>query len=321
MRLKFQRYLTIFTVFFSCFSVAGELPDLRVAALQSGTVNWELAHLKQQKLDHKNGFNLIIDKVASLSAARLGLTSDSTDLIVSDWLWAGKRNADGEKLGFIPFSSQIGMVMKKRGIEISGYEDLKGKNIGVAGGPMNKGWVLLQAAAKESGIDLQQQSKVQFGAPPLLNQALKRGQIDILVTFWHYGARLEVEAYESWVSLKQIMYDLGIKSRVPMLGYLFKQSLYLEKEKALEGFARAISQTKEQLNTNDEAWETLRPIMKVDSDELFKAYVSGYRNGIPGPITPAQAEDAARFYILIDSLNSHPTGQTLDKAIFVGLDR
>jgi len=316
MFISLRKLITYAFLLFSFNAFAEQLPQVRVAVLQSGTVNWELQHLKNQSYDRQFGFDLQINKVASLSAARLALTSDSADIIVSDWLWAGKRNADGAQLRFIPFSSQIGSVIVKPGQTIKTLAELKGKNIGVAGGPLNKGWVLLRTAAKDAGVDLEKEAKVQYGAPPLLSQALKRGQVDVLVTFWHYGARLEAEGYQRWLSLEGLMSDLGMKSKVPMLGYILKAGFANQNSVAVEGFTKAIQQTKNDLAENDTYWNGLRHLMKAENDEIYQALIKGYRNGTPKSVDTDQISDAVRFFELIDQLSTHPSGNQLDPTLF-----
>lgn len=315
---QLRAFLTVFFITFSSFCFAESLPNLEVTVLQSGTVNWELEYVKKQQLDKVNGFRLSINRVASLSAARLALTSESTDMIVSDWLWAGRRNNDGDSLRFVPFSSQIGSIILGKGVNLKALEDLKGKRIGVAGGPLNKGWVLLRAAAKKAGLDLQKDTEIQFGAPPLLSQALKRGQVDILVTFWHYGARLEAEGYSNWMTLESLMQELGMKSNVPMLGYLFKNDLLVNNAQLVDGFAKAISQAKQKLLHDDMGWVSLKPIMKAENNLIYQALKSGYRSGIPAQISSEQVTDVVKFYNLIDSLSANPTGKSLNPELFYG---
>ena len=316
MFISLRKLITYAFLLFSFNAFAEQLPQVRVAVLQSGTVNWELQHLKNQSYDKQFGFDLQIYKVASLSAARLALTGDSADIIVSDWLWAGKRNADGGQLRFIPFSSQIGSVIVKPEQTIDSLVELKGKNIGVAGGPLNKGWVLLQTAAKNAGVDLQKEAKVQFGAPPLLSQALKRGQVDLLVTFWHYGARLEAEGYQRWLSLEELMSGLGMQSKVPMLGYILKAGFAKQNQDAVEGFIQAIQLAKNDLAENDTYWNGLKPLMKAQNEEIYEALIKGYRNGMPQSVNTDQIRDAVRFFELIDQLSSHPSGNKLDPTLF-----
>ncbi|WP_051221829.1 ABC transporter substrate-binding protein [Neptunomonas japonica] len=293
-----------------------QLPKLKVTVIAWGTVNWELQHIKQTQLDHKNGYDLVIDRVASLSAARIAITAGHTDFIVSDWLWASERNHKGANLRFIPFSKQIGSIIAAKGNSITRYSSLKGKRIGIAGGPMNKGWVLMRAAAKKEGVDLQQEAKIQFGAPSLLSQAIKNGQLDMLATFWHYGARLETEGYQKPYSLRAIMKDLGLKSNVPMLGYLYKTKLGDQHPHLVTAFYKSINDAKAQLAVDDAAWQTLRPFMKSENDKIYHTLIAGYRSGIPDELSQQQIEDAANFYTIVDGLKPYPTGLRLNPELF-----
>ena len=56
---------------------------------------------------------------------------------------------------WIPYSANIGALMVKGDGSVRALPDLKGKRIGVAGGPLDKSWLLLLAYGREAaGIDL-----------------------------------------------------------------------------------------------------------------------------------------------------------------------
>lgn len=295
-------------------------PQLKVAVLASGTVNWELQHIKNQKLDHLNNFDLKVIKVASMSAAKVALTSGNAEIIVADWLWAAERNSKGESLRFIPFSNKIGMVLKPASSSVSDLSELKNKRIGVAGGPLNKGWILLQAAAQKNGINLKSDAVVQFGSPPLLTQSLKSGRLDLLVTFWHYGARLEAEGYEKVVGLQELMGELGMDSQLPMLGYLVKQEQIERNPELIDNFTKAVVTAKNQLLNDDAYWADLRKLMRVENDQVYRALIAGYREGIPSSITSDQIEDAKQFYKIINQYKPSLKGSELNGTMFYKAD-
>ena len=57
------------------------------------------------------------------------------------------------------------------GLPIRTIPDLKDKKIGVAGGPLDKSWLLIQALARrDHGLDLAASNEIVFGAPPLLRK-------------------------------------------------------------------------------------------------------------------------------------------------------
>lgn len=276
---------------FTATAQAGERPVLRLSVLQFGTAHWELDHMARQGLDKAHGFDLQVRLVADVPASRLAVTSGSADGAVSDVLWAQARHEAGTSYLFVPFSSQIGEVMVAEGSATQTLSDLVGKRIGVAGGPDGQGWLLLQRAAAEEGIDLSRQAKVQFGAPPLLGQALRRGQVDALLTYWHFAARMRGEGGVSTAfTMDELLGDAGLTPDLPVLGYLFPAAWAEGNAEVIERFARALSETKEQLAGHAEHWLAIRPLMRADSDAVFEALRDSFIAGIPEPLSAANVE-------------------------------
>src|ERR1700730_17852278 len=119
----------------------------RVAVQKTGTLAWELDVVKRHGIDRK--LNLTIDTVelASTEAGKLALKGGSSDLILSDWLWVARERSLGDTLVFYPTSSALGAVMAPAQSSIRSVLDLKKKKLAVAGGPLDKSWLLLQAFA------------------------------------------------------------------------------------------------------------------------------------------------------------------------------
>lgn len=282
-------------------SRAASLPLVKASILQFGTVHWELAAMVEQGLDRAHGFELVIDTRANLSATRLALTANQVHVIVGDWLWALQRHVAGSPKLFLPYSSSIGSLIVQDDSPIEDITDLAGRRVGVAGGPDSKGWILLQAAAREQGIDLSLE-QVQFAAPPLLNQALRRGQIDAVLTYWHYGAELLAEGgARELVSMTRLAESLGLAARMPMLGYVFNRRWADAHPQEVKAFAAAVAETKSRLLASDAAWEPIRELMRAKDAALFRAYKAGYRAGDPGSlgVSPGQIENARSLYRLV----------------------
>lgn len=280
---------------------AESLPVIRASVLQFGTVHWELAAMVEEGLDRAHGFELAIDTRANLSATRLALTANQADVIVGDWLWTIQRHNAGAPKLYLPYSASIGSLIVQADSDITRIGDLVGRRIGVAGGPDSKGWILLQAAAQQQGIDLSL-DQVQFAAPPLLNQALQRGQLDAVLTYWHYGAELLAEDdFRELVSMTRLAERLGLDARMPMLGYVFNRDWAEDHPHRVDAFASAVAATKSRLLNSDAAWEPIRPLMQADDPTLFQAYKAGYREGDPGSlsVSPSQIESARSLYQLI----------------------
>ena len=275
------------------------LPMLTISVLQYGTPHWELDHLKRHGLDKANGFDLEVRLVADLPASRLALSSGSVDGAVSDLLWAQQRYMAGTAYRYVPFSSQIGEVLVSADSSIRTLADLRGKRIGVAGGPDGLGWLLLQRAAAAQGIELAREASVQYAAPPLVGQALRRGQLDALLTFWHFSARMRGEGgVRSAFRLADLTRTLDFDPDLPILGYLFADAWALEHPDLLEGFARALRETKRQLASDPEQWQAIRPLMRADNDAVFAALRDSFIEGIPQPLDKTRIEALQRLLIL-----------------------
>ena len=93
-------------------------------------------------------------ELASTEAGKIALKGGSADLMLSDWLWVARERSLGDGLVFYPSSSTLGAVMVPGQSPITEIADLKGKKLAVAGGPIDKSWLLLQALARRSGVDL-----------------------------------------------------------------------------------------------------------------------------------------------------------------------
>src|SRR5436190_21753905 len=121
---------------------------IRLAVQKTGTLAWELDVIKTHGLDRK--LDLLIEPIelASTEAGKIALKGGSADLMLSDWLWVARERSLGDGLVFYPSSSTLGAVMVPAQSAIRELIDLKGKKLAVAGGPLDKSWLLLQAFAR-----------------------------------------------------------------------------------------------------------------------------------------------------------------------------
>ncbi len=288
---------------------AGELDStadsrslIRIGVLQHGTVNWELAAMQLLGIDARFNLRLELLPLANVPATQIALKSGRVDMIVSDWLWVARQRQQGDPLQLLPYSRAIGRLLVAKDSSIQSLAELRGKRIGIAGGPLSKGWLLMQAAARQQGIDLRIESSPVFAAPPLLNAALEQGRIDALVTFWHYAARLQGNGYRVLADLQALATELGMASGMPMLGYVFRQSWAEQQPTVVHAFAQAIAATKQTLADQPQHWQPLRPLMNAENDVVFDSLRNGYVEGIPTPLTQQQIADAQRFYQLLHRL-------------------
>jgi NitT/TauT family transport system substrate-binding protein len=280
-------------------AVADPVP-IRVGVLEFGTVNWELNTIRHYGFDTQHGIDLQPVGLAGRDATALALRSGDVDAIVIDWIWVSRERAQGYDYTFMPFSKAVGALVVPQDSDIEDLSDLEGRHIGVAGGPLDKSWLLLRALAeKEHGLDLEAAVEVAFGAPPLLNEQLRLGRLDGVVTYWHFVAALEAEGMRRVLDVEQIGRRLGIESDVPLLGFVFHQDWADDNEAALLGLLRASLAAKALLAVDDSAWERLRPVMQVEDEAVFVQLRQGYRDGIISSWGDQERGDAEQLFSIM----------------------
>lgn len=289
------------------------LPEIRLSVLQFGTADWELAAMKGAGFDKANGFKLTVQKVANLGASHLAVTSGSADAAVADLLWTQSQYARGMAYRYLPFSASIGEIVVPAGSPVRSVSDLKGLRLGIAGGPDSKGWKLLLAKAGQQNIDLEAETTKQYAAPPLLNEGLRRGQLDAVVTYWHFAARLKSDGrFRSALSMKELLQQLKLDSNLPMLGYVFREDWADSNPSLVAGFDRALKQTMRQLRQDQTSWEPLRSLMQATDDETFEALRDGFIEGMPAPLTSAKMTDLRTLLELLGT----PTEAVMPERLF-----
>ena len=288
------------------FAVAGaaraaDLGTIRVGVLKFGTVNWELDVIKTHGLDRKEGFTLAVETFGGNDAADVALMGGSVDAIVEDWLFVSRQRAEGVPLTFVPYSSNVGAVMVKEGID--SLADLKGKRLGIAGGPLDKGWLLLQAYARSTtGMDLKREVEPVYGAPPLLNEKLKSGELAAVLNYWHFGARLEPEGYKRLIGIGQVQEALGIPASVPQLGYIFQEPWAESHKELVQAFVRASRAAKAIMKSDDQEWQRLKPLTRAENDAQLDAFMRRYREGIVERWGEKERNEAAKLYEVVAGL-------------------
>jgi NitT/TauT family transport system substrate-binding protein len=281
---------------------AQDLGAIKVGVLEFGTVNWELDVIKHHGLDRQRHFTLEVQVFGSGEATNVALQGEAVDAIVDDYFWVSRQRSDGQMLTFVPFSSTVGALMVPPDSDIASLADLKDKRLGVAGGPLDKGWLLLQAlAAKRHGMDLAAEVEPVYGAPPLLNAKVQDGELDAVLNYWHFAARLDARGFRQLVGIQEAIAELGAASVPPQLGFVFFQAFVDDNPELIAAFADASRAAKELLQ-GDAEWDRIRPLTKAEDDATFEALKRRYRAGIIAHWGAAEQADAAKVYAMLAGL-------------------
>jgi NitT/TauT family transport system substrate-binding protein len=282
---------------------ASAAETVRVGVLKFGTVNWELSTIQRHALDRQHGFVLDVLALAGDQATKVALQAGEVDMIVSDWLWVSRQRAAGKRYTFVPFSSSVGSLMVPADSPIHSLADLQGKKIAVAGGPLDKSWLLLRGLTeRRHGFDPAVAGEVVFGAPPLLTQKAEAGEVDAVLNYWHYSARLEAKGFRRIIGANEAAMALGASGPVSAIGYVFDEDWAAQHTDTVRGFIAASSDAKELLRSSDAEWETLREMTGAKDDATLFALRERFREGIPARPLSEEMADTAKVYEILAEL-------------------
>jgi NitT/TauT family transport system substrate-binding protein len=277
-------------------------PSIRVAILKTGTFAWELDVIRRHGLDREADVSIDVTEFASPQAGELALRSGQADVIITDWLYVSRVRSLGERLAFYPYSTAIGAIMTPATSVIGKLAELQGKTLAVAGGPLDKGWLIAQGAALQEGFDLKKRASIVYGAPPLLAEKARQGEFDASLNFWNFCAALEAEGFHRLVGVEELAMRLGATGPLANLGYVFFEDWAQQNRATLERFLAAARKAKDLLRQSSSEWELIRPRLNSADESTLAVYRERYAQGIPRRPIAVEEADARKIYAVLAKL-------------------
>ncbi len=282
-------------------ALAAAVPEIRLGLVQFGTVQWIAEVMRRHGLDAAHGFRLKTIMLASPEAGRIAIMGGQAEMVVLDWPFVAVQRGNGTRLSFAPLSSATGGIMVKPGSEIRSLAQLEGRRLGVAGGPIDKSWLVVQAAARRlHALDLATAARISYGAPPLLEAKLLQGELDAVLTYWSFAARLEARGHVQAISVTDCAVALGLPPRLGLIGFVFREDWATGAGSGIEAFLAAATAAQRILAASPAEWEAIRPLMAAPDDLLFERLRARFVAGITTPADgAAQEESAAALFALL----------------------
>ena len=299
--MKIKKYLlSLFLILFTYKNLLAEKNELVIGLLKYGSVGWEIDIIKNNNLDKKNNVEIKTKFFSSKNAATIALQGKAVDLIVTDWVWVSRQRAENKKYFFYPHSMAVGGVMVRGDSEITSIEDLKKKKLGIAGSSIDKSWLLLRAySKKEIGKDLIKYLKPAYAAPPLLNELILRNEIDAVLNYWHYNARLKAVGLREIISVQDVLKGLGIKGKIPAYGWVFSEKFANDNNELINNFLQASKEAKKIMLSSDSEWERIFPLTKAKDRSTLIYLRDAYRDGIPMNFGNNEIEETKKAFKIL----------------------
>jgi len=284
----------------SAFSPAAK--EITIALQEGGTASWEVAAMQAAGLDQQFHIKVDVRGVADSKAGQVALQAAEVDAILSDFVWVSIQRNLGADFTFVPHSLVVGGLMVNPAGPVKSVADLEGQTLAVAGGPVDKSYIVLQAYFNmKTGKTLPDLITAEFGAPPLVNEMLAGGQAQAAMNFWHFNVRARLAGMEQVISVKDMLAELGVSKQPPLLGWVFSEKVAKNKKEEIKRFMDASFATKDLLLTDDAIWDKIRPSMRgaEEDDVLFTALRDAYRAGIVTSYAEADVQAATETFALL----------------------
>ena len=194
----------------------------------------------------------------------------------------------------------VGGIIVKHDSEIIDLNTLKNKKLGIAGSSIDKSWLLFRAYSKKKmAVDPINFLKPTYAAPPLLNEFIERNEIDAVLNYWHYNARLKSKGYRELISVENILKDLGIKTKIPAFGWVFSEKFGKENKNLINNFLKASKEAKRIMLSSDNEWERIFPLTKANDRTTLINLRDAYRNGIPLSFGNNEIEETKKVFKIL----------------------
>ena len=140
------------------------------------------------------------------------------------------------------------------------------------------------------------------------------GNVDAVLNFWHYNARLKAAGMTEVISVKDVLDQLNLNHETPLLGWVFDKTWAEKNSKLVTAFLNSSFQTKEILLNDLGQWDNLKKKMKADEDEtLFVALRDASRDGIVSEFKADHISSASEVFAVMASIGGEKLVGSADK--------
>ena len=154
-------------------------------------------------------------------------------------------------------------IVTRNGVDIKKWEDLKGKKIGVA--PASAVWFQFAAMLKEVGVPYNSFTEIKIqGAAPNAVAALKKGDVDVIITWEPFESQPVAEGFGYWAEGLDYSKSKAVGAELGLIAAT-REALNSKRE-AVRRFLWAYAEAVERLNSSKD--EYAKSIAKFQGIEL-----------------------------------------------------
>jgi NitT/TauT family transport system substrate-binding protein len=196
------------------------------------------------------------------------------DTAVASWIPTALLRGKGHKVT-VAYSMHgyTNDILVKINSPIKSFADLKGKNIGIFGGPFaGTTWMLRLEMVKYFGFDPIKECKVHYGAPPIMMAMLEKGELDATLLLDPQAVRmLETGNFRSIGNMSEIWHKNT--GRYPLHLVIVMNEIWANKNiEVAKRFIAAYKETLEYLKTHTELWPEWAKSSDIKTEQGVKLF-------------------------------------------------
>jgi len=203
-------------------------------------------------------YNLKVEEipVSGPQAQYTAMQTGDFQVATTAWFPVVLMRAQGYKFTIVfPVSSYTDDIVVPADSPLKSMADLKGKRIGISGGPASSGtWIFRTEAVRFFGFDPMKEAKVQFGAAPLLTGLMENNELDaVLIQNPQVVRLLETKKFRSLASFGDIWREKTGQD-VMLVTIVMNEDWAKANREIAKRFVAAFKESAEYLKAHPEVW-------------------------------------------------------------------
>ena len=265
-----------------------------------GVQLFPLTVIDKLQLAAKHGLQLERKELQNPQAVYVQLSQKGIDLGFVGWTGSFVLRSKGyDVVNIYSFALNNNVVLVKTDSPIKGIADLRGRRLGLYGGPAGLSTATLKIIAKKYyGLDLEKDSKIHYGAPAAQAGLLEKGDLDAVLSLDPIATSLMSRGTYRIVSRIDKEWHKH-RGRPALLVTMMTQGEILRnRPQSIEAFIRAFKEAIKVLREDDAIWTELAASLRISDpktvailkDSLREVYTDTWDAGVIGEIRAIAAE-------------------------------
>jgi len=246
-------------------------PTVKVIVID-GTQRFPLYVMRTKGIADKHNLSIEEIPVSGPQAQYTTMQTGDFQVTTTAWFPIVLMRAQGFKFNIVfPVSSYTDDIVVRADSPLKTMADLKGKRIGISGGPASSGsWIFRTEAVRFFEFDPMKESKVQFGAAPLLIGLLENNELDaILIQNPQVVRLLETKKFRSLASFGDIWREKTGQD-VMLLTIVMNEEWAKANRDVAKRFVAAFKESVEYLKAHAEVWPEISEQIGVKTESGIK---------------------------------------------------